>query len=361
MALPRVLFMGQDLYALGYVSKLPDIIERKTFSGNLSTINSFTFECDNIDNFFSNGELASSDWLYEGIQAYNSDNVLIWDGVVNDLRRNHRNKKAYLETKDIMFQYRKRNISYESSTWETTAAAAKAIMDAESFTAYDNGVIERSNTVLDNASCNIKANFNESDNIDMFSALKLLANYSGAYYYQKNNNVFFQQWEAYSGGASIEFNYDVKEQRPLTAPVVSHLEKELVNDYTLSYFDDNGTPITDATGNDIGAVSREKYLTQSLENIRSGNESQLIYENSTSAIFAGESHIRRTHFDLDKLARALIKIQFDVDIEYRQFIELGTIFYLTFDEEQCRKLFEVFEFRRNEDRRNINIVAQEVV
>ena len=89
---------------------------------------------------------------------------------------------------------------------------------------------------------------------------------------------------------------------------------------------------------------------------------QIVFKDLTSAVYVGETYIKRSNVNLSTIPRPLIKIQYDLNIRFRQYIELGSFFKLTFAEEGWTvKIFEVYELRRNEDQQNINIVGYEVI
>ena len=79
MANPQVLTMGMDLYALGYVSEIAKINEKKTFKKDKLIINSYSIIANNFDNFFSIDNPASPFhnlyWRYENLQVINEDKM----------------------------------------------------------------------------------------------------------------------------------------------------------------------------------------------------------------------------------------------------------------------------------------------
>ena len=142
---------------------------------------------------------------------------------------------------------------------------------------------------------------------------------------------------------------------------ISNLENELVNDYNVDYYESTA-PTNDAANNNIGSVSRERYGTKSLPEMRSGGSGQITFKDLTSALYICEGYMRRTHANLETLPQPLIQISFQISADFKDFISLETFFKLTLsDESWTNKIFEIFQFQINEDKNTIDIVAVEVV
>jgi len=365
MAVPQLLWLGQDLYALGLVEKIPDTIERITFNRDLLIASNMVYECKNIDDFFSTGNSASmlngTDWLYSDIEYINEDGITTWSGIVTNIRCNHREKKAYIETKDNLFSFRDKYISYTSSDWETAADAALNIMSQESYTAYDAKSFQDSANYLDSLSAYLKVKINIEDNVTLFQTLEQLGIFGGADVYSHLGQTYFKVWKPHTGGVSLTLNTN-RDNRLKNAPIVNYLEPQMINDYDIDYDGSLGVPLTDSAGGNIGSVSRSKYGTRGLEPMNTGTGSMYTFKDSTTAQAIGEIYINRSHYALSTQPRPLVKIQFNLDIKFKQYITLGSKFKLNLtDENWTDKIFEVYEFRRGEDRQNINIVAYEVV
>ena len=366
MAQPKVIYLGKDLYSLGYVSNIPDITESKGFGRGKLTPSDFTLTVKNIDDQFSINNpvsfLNENTWQYQNIKVYDTDEILIFNGIVQDVKRDHRTKKAYIKCKDIIFQNRKTAIDYQSATWETPITASKNIMDNEGID-YDSASVTASINQLDSLGCYVKVNFNRSDNITAFNAIQKLGIYGCADTYMHLNKVYQQFWTKYTGGISIRFDYNVKAKRPRTAPIITTLEPSMYNDYNIGYDGDLGTPATDSSNNNKGLPSRKKFGTQSLPEMRSSDSSkQIYYKDKTSAVVIGETYIERSHYELDTNPKILQQINFDIDYTFRQYVQLGVFFEMTFDEEGWKKkVFEISGIKKSLDKLNINITAWEVV
>lgn len=264
MANPQVLFLEQDLFSFGnsrqrLVLNLPDIHEKKGTQGKLVT-NNFTFECNNINGEFNIGStssfLSGQNWEYQPIQVIDEDNLIIWDGIVTNIRRNERERKAYIESKSKTYKYTKNPIDYESSDWETPGDAFKNLCDQESFTSYNNTLLQRSITKYTNEECYIKCNFNRSDGLTLFQAWEKISIYGCADIYSKTdyilgaNEICFDHWQLYYGGSSTSFvQNDLK-----SLPIINTLDSDIINQYNIGY--DGDTEITDSAG--LGAASRSK-------------------------------------------------------------------------------------------------------
>ena len=197
MSLPKVLFLGYDLVAEGIVSAIPVQTSMKGFGRGKLTPNNFSIKCKNTDDFFSidnpNSILNNIKWLYEDIQVYNEDNILTFDGIVSDLKRDHKQKIATLQCKDKIFQNRKTPISYRSSAFETPAAAAINIFTQESFTNYNSTSFTSSDSLLTSLGIKVKCDFQKEDNLSLFQIIEKLGMYAGADVWMHLNNINMQR------------------------------------------------------------------------------------------------------------------------------------------------------------------------
>ena len=366
MATPRILFMGQDLYALGYVSTIPALNESKGFERGKISPSDFTFEVVNIDDQFSidnpKSFLNNTNWQFSSVKFYDDSGELRFDGIAANIKRNHVSKMATIECKDILFQSRKTGINnYVSAGWETPAAAAKNILDAEGFTNYDVSSFIKSDNNLISNSCYVKVAIKQEDNVTLVGIIQTLGKYAAADVYMKRNKIYFEHWVSYSGGAAISFDYSNSDLTPLTAPNIETLEKSFYNDYLIGYYGDAEIPAADEDNNDLGLASRGVFGTQKIELTGSGNN-QVIFKDKTSAVYIGETYIKRGHYALNPVAKVLQQISFDLQYDFKNDIELGTIFKMTFAEEGwTAKLFEVIDFTRDFDAQKISIKAWEMV
>ena len=357
----QVLFMGQDLYKLGYVTSIPAIHERKTFKRDKIGDNSFTLKCKNYNNMFSIGHkvsmLTGTNWLYQSLKIINEDDITTWDGIVTNIKQDQRSKEVYIETKDTIFKSRNLIIEYESSDWETLATAAKNIMTNYSFTNYSEKTINESINQLTDETCLVKVNYNKSSRVTLIQALEDLGEKSCSDVFSHYGNIYFKHYQPYTGGVSLNLNVD-KSTRLLTNPIINYLEPQMINQYSIDYDGSSGIPQTDSDSTGIGIVSRNKYGIRELSPFNTGTGEQVVFKDSVSTKYIGECFLNMTHHDLSTQPQPIIKIQFDVDIKFKYYIDLENYFKLTLtDNDWEEKVFEVFEFRRNEDARKINIVA----
>ena len=366
MANPQLWLLGQDLIAAGLIeiSSLPDVVERKGFYRESLVTNDYNFVCKNNDNYFTTGNprsiLNGINWLYANMYYVDENDNTTWSGQVIDINCNHRNKIATVKTRDNLYKYIKDYIEYESADWETASAAAQNIMSNQSFTAFNEPSFNDAHDYLDSLGAYLKCNINKSDKVTLFDALNNLGFYSCSDVYSHLGNVYFQTWREYPGGTSLRFNYD-SDSRLKSYPIVSYLEREIINDYSIDYYGSGGTALTDATGGNIGSTSRSKHGTHALEPWDTGIDKQYTFKDATTAQAIGELYIKRSHNDYSDKAMPLIKVQFDVDIRYKEDVTLESYFKQTLPEEGWDdKVFEVMEFRRNEAQNNINIVGYEV-
>ena len=360
---PQVLlFNGTiDIYALGYISSIMDIEEYRTFQRDKLIDNEYSFEVKNFDNFFSVDNpisvFSGTSWRYSTIQVINEDGITIWDGITQDIVRDHNSKKARIITVSNLMKFIDTNISYVSSDWETPATAALNIMTTYGFTGYDSASIQKSIQVLTAASCYIKCNIEAKDNLTFRSALEKLSEYACADCFMMKGILYFKHYTAYTGGVSIY----ITEKDFISTPVVSSLLSEMINDYRIGYQNCGDVPATDANQGNIAAVSRTQYSTKTLPEMKSDVNAQIKFKDATSARYIGECYIRRTHKALSTIPAPLTQIDFNLQYYFKNNMDLQSYFRLTLsDEGWDEKLFETFKVGVNEENRSISILALEV-
>jgi hypothetical protein len=361
--------MGKDLVAMGVLNSIPEISETKGFGRGKLSPSDMTLEVKNFDDQFSvdnqKSFLNGSNWQFSNVKAYDSDNLLFANCIVADITRNHVSKMANIICKDIIFANRKTAISYTSSDWETAATAAYNIMIQEGLTTddFNNTLIQNSISQLTAAACYVKVNILKEDDITLLTAIEKLGPYGGADVFMYRNKICFQHWQAFTGGVSVYFNYNVASQRPRTAPIISTMESSFYNDYSIGYNGDLNVPATDAANGNIGAASRTRFGTQSYPEMRCNSSSvnMIAFKDLTSAKYIGETFIKYGHSSLTPKPKILQVINFDIDYSYRLNVDLGTYFEMTFSEEGwIDKVFEVAGIKRSLDKQNIAIEAWEV-
>ncbi len=230
-------------------------------------------------------------------------------------------------------------------------------MDAYNFTQYNSKAIQDSISLLEEKNCYIKCNINLEDNVKFMSGLEKLAEYAIADCFTMDNEIHFKAWKPFTGGVSI---YLAEKDIRKSLKVYSLAEKELVNDYRISYI--GGTAI-DEDNNNIGQVSRSDvwYGIQDSNEIDGSVENEIQIKDLTSAIYIGETLMRRTHINLETQPRPPETIAFTIPIQFRYVVTLNTYFKLTFsDEGWTEKLFEPFTVEKDEDRNEMKIIAMEV-
>jgi len=176
--------------------------------------------------------------------------------------------------------------------------------------------------------------------------------------YSHYGNIYFKHYQPYTGGVSLNLN-KTRDTRIKTKPVIDYLEQQMINQYSIDYDGSLGVPITDTAN--FGLISRNRYGIRALPTFNTGVNQQIIFKDSVSAKYIGECFIDMTHHNISTDPQPIIKNQFDVDIKFKKYIDLENYFKLTLaDNGWDEKIFEVFEFKRNEKTRNINIVGYEV-
>lgn len=361
MSNPRVLFLGHDLFDLGYVVKYPEISESKSFQNDKLITNEYSIEVDNRDNQFTSNNpksiLNAVNWLYQRIIVYDENNELVWDGIVTNIIRNHQTRTAEIKSLNSLYLYTKNIVSYQSADWETLADAFKNICDENGYENYNLKSVNDSITQLEVAQCYVKVNVVREDNMTFFQLLEKLGEYANADVYTKNNQTYFEHWYPRIGNAVAFIN----ENDLIDFPIVWEDETEIINDYSISYDGDLGIQATDENSNNIGMISRSRYGTMALPEMASGTDGQIIFKDKASAIYIGESYIERTTKNYLNNPVPLTKLSFSISINYKTKIDMSSRFRFTFnDEDYDDKLFEVFEITIDNDTSKIIIIAYEV-
>lgn len=365
MADPQVIFKNIDWYARGIVISIPKVTEQRTFQGDKLITNEFDIILDNRDNMFSinnpNSIFYGTSWLYETITIYGSSGELIWGGVIIKIIREHKNGTVTITSKNSLFSYRHEIIEYETTpgNWETIADAFKNICDNAGFTNYDITSVNQSINDLTSASCYVRVNINKSDNMTLQNVIEKLALYANADAYSHLNNIYFIHWKPTTGQGGVSLTIDDIKSLPES---VREDEANIINNFSISYFEDQGIPATDADNNNIGSFSRAKYGSHDLPDMQSGEgDNQIIFKDLTSALYIGESYIKKTNKNYDSnLVRPLTQFYFNIFADNKTWLTLQSTFNLTLaDEGWDETVFEPFEYTIDEDTDDIRLFVLE--
>ena len=91
------------------------------------------------------------------------------------------------------------------------------------------------------------------------------------------------------------------------------------------------------------------------------NGNQIVFKDLASAIYIGESWIKRTHSNLTTNPFPLKKCTFEIDIDFEHWVDLETYITITLsDEDWTEKIFEIFEITRDNKNRKIRLTVYEV-
>ena len=362
---PQVLITDAlvDIYALGYVGKLTDIIEQKTFQKDKLIVNQLVMLVKNFNDFFSLGNpkslFSNSRWRFQTFRIINRDGEVTWDGILKQIFRDHRRKMAKIVSVDRLYKFQKRNISYESSDWETPAESFKNLCDQEGFIWYNENSVTDSINQLDEAKCYIWCHFGLANDITFQQACEKLGMIGGADVYTHKNEMYYQHWIPFAGGVKV----DLLESDLLKNPIIKDSEKDIVNDYRIGYAGDLGISTTDSDNNKIGAESRLdiNFGTRPFREMNGRIGNQIEIKDLTGAIYIGEVLIRRTHIDLNGLPRPHDIMDIEIPATHSTWIDLRTYFTQTYRAENWnKKIFEVFKSVRSEDKNNIKLTGYEV-
>ncbi len=360
MSTPTVTIMGKDIYP-DYVKNLVDIKESKTFDKIKLTVNTYKLPVLNYDNQFSINNPVSmfhgTKWLYTNINIKDGDRVQTWDGSIVSMPRNHGNMSAIIESKDSVFKFRDQIVELESADWETGAEVFQNLCDYVGYADYDLPSIQKSFNILTDNNCKIKVNINLSDKLTFQKALEKIAIYSNAFIFLENNKLKMKVWAKYTGGSSIEITDDDYKNG---LPIVDEDEGTMVNDYSISYFDDQGIPAIDSANNKIGSLSRSNNETKSFQTNTSVNN-QFVFKDLVSAVYIGEGKIRRSHKNLATAPKPLTFMDFNLYSDFRNRLTLDTYIKASLSRENfTKKVFEPFKYTISETKDNIKMRVYEI-
>jgi len=367
---PQVLLLGQDLYALRKVSSIFNVEEEKTFRKSKLITNNYVLNVDNEDDFFTPDNQGSifngANWRYSELEIIDENGIEIWRGILWDIVRKHEGKKARLIFKNSYFQYGNNAIVYTSADWETPASAFKNICDQIGFTEYNQKSVTTSDSLFDDNNCFIKIDYTQADGIKFIEAIQKIADFSNSDLYVHLDELYFVHWTPFTGGVKFEIDVDKKgvdaSNKVKIAPTVDSPESTLINDYSIDYYDSSGTPATDSANNNIGSLSRSKFGTHSLSEFRTGAGNQIVFKDKTSAVYMGESFIRESHVgDLARTPNIKQRCQLSLFSDHKDLITLGTFVRMNFsDENWSNKIYEVFKFKINREKDQIDLLLFEV-
>ena len=348
-----------DIYKLGYVNDLISTVHEKTFNREKLVSDAFSLDVDNADNFFSlDNPISPLHGLppYQRIQIIDDEGVRIFDGYIEYITRDYNSMTATIQITDALYLWSKTPVTYVSADWETPAAAFKGICAAIGFTAYDSRSVDIADGLFTLAGCYLKIN-HAADNTALFQQLlEDLGRVSGSDIFSMNGLVVFKHWKVYAETAPFLI---VKEDMA-SFPVVQELTEVMVNDYSIGYDGDSGTPAIDSANGDIGALSRSLCGTHAAEALETSS-GDIVLKDLTSAVYLGELFIRRSHMYLSTQPRPVYQIEFDLYLDTGNWIDVDTTFRMTFsDEAWIDKTLEVFRVEKVHDENRIRILAYEV-
>lgn len=363
MGAPQVILNGLDIYDMGYVAQIDNITESKTFQKDKLIQNEYVLNVKNFDNFFSCDNPRSifygGQYIYLPLKIYDENGGIIWDGIIEDISRDHTNKTAQIVSRNSLIKYAENKIEYASAGWETPADAIKNILDDYPGLDYDAASLTQSINLLTAAGCTCKVNIDYEDDSQLQVVIEKLAEMGCCDAYSHNNKIYIKHSQTLIGSTSISIGLGDM----LTRPKITNLTKDICNEYRMNFYGDSGAPATDAGTGNIGAYSRAKYGTHQLPEMGATDfRSQVCYQNSAAGQYIGEQYIRRGHIDLDNSkCRPKQAIDFSLKYDFQQYIDLQTYFRVTFaDEGWTDKLFEVYGFTKSFNERRIDLLAYEV-
>jgi hypothetical protein len=328
----QVLLLSQEYDITDRVREFFIVREQRGFNQSRLFNVEYSINLENFDNFFS-PEVSTSIFhgqstLYLPVKVKDRDGNIIWDGLIKDIERDHREKTVQLKTVSALHKFQNVNISYTSSDWETAAAAAKNIMDNAGFTDYDGGTITKSDSDLTSNNCFVKVDIGTDDNGNLMNVLAKLAEMSASNIYTFENKVYFQHWQSFTGNPTLT----IEEKDMLAKPIVNLKQDIMVNAFSIFYSGDQGVAQTDT--NNIGLASINTYGTRNLPQMRGDDKAQIQLKDSTTATYIGEQQIKRTHKDYNKgSVSPLYLARIDVSLDFKENLNLNSILAMNFDDE----------------------------
>jgi len=362
MAEPKVYILDDtyELVEMGYITTLPDIVGKKTFGRDKIIDSKINLKVKNIDNFFSfydtNSIFSDYNWRFTTVKIYSRDNELVYEGLLEDIEVNPSNGSAVLKIASALTKFSEVNVVYESSDWETPADAFKNICDQIGFSDYNLASVNRSKAIFEENNCYIKCHFESDDDINFIQAIEKIAEIGTADCFSWKNELFFELWEAFN----LNIITTLDENSILNFQSIQTLKDKIVNDYIIGYVGDAGISLTDFLGDNLGLKSREKFGTRTLRAIDGSEYQQIEIKDKTSALFIGNTWIKRTQKNLLTNPEPLIKIRLKLKIDEAYNLDLNSIFILNCSWLNFQnKLFKVAEIRKNDFW--IDVVAYEVI
>ena len=356
---PEIFILGENIFSrtLDFLN----VNEMKTFQKSKLITNTYTIPLKNEDDFFTVNNSKSifngSNWRYSTVTVNNGDGNKIWEGAIFDIKRNHRNKTADIICKNTYFNFRNDIINYQSSTWESGAAAFKNICDAIGFTKYNVASVNASDSQLVDNGCKLKVDIRTEDGKTFIQTVETLAELSNAYLYVHNDELFFVHWQPFTGGITTTINGNrrgvLKE-----APIVTSPENEIINEYSIDYYESGKVPATDANSNVIGLKSRNKFGDYPMSTFRTGSNQQFVFMDKQSAIYIGEGYMKKTNRNLETEPEPPERNEFVLFADNDEWINLQSFFAFSFEEESWNEqVFETFQFTVDEDGDSLNVVS----
>jgi hypothetical protein len=363
---PKVFLLSEDidLYADGKVKTLPPLLERKTFQKDKLISNEIRMVFKNHDDFLSTNNpkslVANSDWLFGLFKIYNDDNIIIWDGIIKNIIRNHTKKTAAVVSVSKLYQLSRKIMSYQSPVYETPGTAVLNIFAQEGFIDFDKRSLQEAIALQTQNNCFIKCDIQTTDNMTFQHLIEKLGEYGVADVYSSDNKIYYKHFNASSVGVTSHIVLDdiVADMRGTIT--VDESPKDIINDYSIIHAESE-TPETDTDNNKVGLLSRNKYGIFSLPEFNGGIGQQILIKDSIAAIYIGESYIRRTHKNIATNPKPLTKLTFSVSDEWKDFITLQSYIKVTLiDEGWTDHLFETYQRNIDLNKNNISLVNYEV-
>lgn len=340
--IPKVFILSDGINIYNKINKLVKITEKRTFRRDKLITNSIRQTVDNSKGEFSVDNTKS---LFSGIQwefqpyiVYDEKNELIWDGIINAIDRDHNTKRAVIHSTDELFAFKDTKIEYVSSDWETPADAWRNICISIGFIHYNEKSVKDSSDQYIENNCYIRCIILSGDNVRFQAISEKLAEIGCADCFTHRNNVYYKHYIPFSGGVKVELT----PKDLLKQPKIKYLN--VINNYRIGYLGSGETPATDENSDNIGQYSRSKYNLKDLPEFSTSDGNQIIFKDKISATYIGNSHIKRTHIDIESSnPKRLQMFPITLPLSENYWIDINDGFFkLTYpDESWNEKVFQI--------------------
>lgn len=350
----KVITGNIDLWQRGLIDRFPVIEYFKSFDRERIFLNQLSIRASNIDNIYSLDNPKSIykniNWRGQPVNIFDPENRLIWDGELTNIVRDHGAWIVDLVSQNRLYSFRYTKVIYASSDWETGAQAVKNILDQYGVENYHLPSLNMSDGILTEAGALLKVNVTSASNKTLIEVLETIAKYSNADIYDYLGKIYMTVWRPQT---SVLPKTSISDNDIIQSAKIEVMDKFIINDYSISYDGDSGTPANDTDNNNLGSLSRQRNGRYAFE--LAGSDIVTLKDIGT-AVWVGEMAMKRTHRDFTSNPRGLMRCELSITMDSGVWIDLKTILKLTLSQEQWDgKIFEVYRMELDYERKTIGL------